>query len=360
MSDRDALLAAILAHPDEDTPRLAFADYLDEHGDAPRAEFIRVQIELVRLREAEADLPEHFGRYYSTSLPAYWRRPHDTPERVALLKREAELLDAHDSEWRKGLPKYADNAVTGADVRFRRGFVGHATVPVGKFMKEPAGLWGSHPVESILLRYAGGHDRRKVATCAPLAALRELRLIDGEGDGTTLAPYAESPHLAGLRTLGLSHFGLTNDGAEALARSPHLRRLALDLDCYEVAEQAFANLLNSPFAARLRWLRPHRVGEWAPGVIADAPLAELRLLDLNGIGCGDAGVEALTRSKHLSRLVTLALNANNLADTALESLAAWPGLAGVRALTLGNNDDISGRGSQRYSAPRICGPSTSA
>jgi uncharacterized protein (TIGR02996 family) len=42
---RDGLLAAICAHPDEDTPRLVYADWLDEYGDAvdrARAEFIRV------------------------------------------------------------------------------------------------------------------------------------------------------------------------------------------------------------------------------------------------------------------------------------------------------------------------------
>lgn len=43
-TDRDALLAAILAHPDEDTPRLAFADLLDEEGETERAAFIREQI----------------------------------------------------------------------------------------------------------------------------------------------------------------------------------------------------------------------------------------------------------------------------------------------------------------------------
>lgn len=33
MSDRDALVAACLAHPDEDTPKLVLADYLNDHGD---------------------------------------------------------------------------------------------------------------------------------------------------------------------------------------------------------------------------------------------------------------------------------------------------------------------------------------
>ena len=43
MTDADALLAAILADPDDDTPRLAYADWLGESGDADRAEFIRLQ-----------------------------------------------------------------------------------------------------------------------------------------------------------------------------------------------------------------------------------------------------------------------------------------------------------------------------
>src|SRR5688500_9073233 len=46
MSDRDALLRAICEQPDEDTPRLVFADYLGEHDEAARAAFIRGQVEL--------------------------------------------------------------------------------------------------------------------------------------------------------------------------------------------------------------------------------------------------------------------------------------------------------------------------
>src|SRR5215471_10058848 len=51
MTDRQALLAAIIAEPDEDTPRLAFADWLDEQGGRPnafRAEFIRTEVALTR------------------------------------------------------------------------------------------------------------------------------------------------------------------------------------------------------------------------------------------------------------------------------------------------------------------------
>jgi uncharacterized protein (TIGR02996 family) len=57
VSDLDALLKAILDHPEEDTPRLMYADALqerDEPGDGERAEFIREAVayphcEFVRL-----------------------------------------------------------------------------------------------------------------------------------------------------------------------------------------------------------------------------------------------------------------------------------------------------------------------
>ena len=61
MTDAVALLVAIRAAPDDDAPRLVYADWLDEHGQPERAEFIRVQCELARtddpaLRRGEAEL----------------------------------------------------------------------------------------------------------------------------------------------------------------------------------------------------------------------------------------------------------------------------------------------------------------
>ncbi len=49
MNERDALLKAVCEYPDDDTPRLVFADWLQEHGEDDRAEFIRVQIEQTKL-----------------------------------------------------------------------------------------------------------------------------------------------------------------------------------------------------------------------------------------------------------------------------------------------------------------------
>jgi uncharacterized protein (TIGR02996 family) len=49
VTDAD-LLRAVIEFPDDDTPRLAYADHLEETGDPDRAAFIRVQCEAERIR----------------------------------------------------------------------------------------------------------------------------------------------------------------------------------------------------------------------------------------------------------------------------------------------------------------------
>src|SRR5690242_16329647 len=95
----NSLLAAISADPADDTARLAYADFLEEHDNPERAEFIRTQVELARLPR--------------------WER------KAKLLRlRERLLLVRHGEEWRAGLPHIA--GVTWG--RFERGFVAEVTV----------------------------------------------------------------------------------------------------------------------------------------------------------------------------------------------------------------------------------------
>jgi uncharacterized protein (TIGR02996 family) len=66
----DALLQAIIGSPHDDGLRLVYADFLEENGQPDRAAFIRVQIELANLPQAderrasleakERELPGHF------------------------------------------------------------------------------------------------------------------------------------------------------------------------------------------------------------------------------------------------------------------------------------------------------------
>jgi uncharacterized protein (TIGR02996 family) len=91
-----AMLAAVRESPDDDTPRLALADALDETdpdegGDAGWAEFLRVQVELARTPPC-GHLP---GAVWCT------RCLEDSPQ-VVLRRKAAELRTAHEARWRRG------------------------------------------------------------------------------------------------------------------------------------------------------------------------------------------------------------------------------------------------------------------
>ncbi len=73
MSDRHAFLAAIAADPESDTPRLVFADWLEERGESRRAEFIRVQCELALLEpgsEKRRELQRRADAIFDPAWPA--------------------------------------------------------------------------------------------------------------------------------------------------------------------------------------------------------------------------------------------------------------------------------------------------
>src|SRR5262245_52797684 len=91
MSDEAALLAAIRDAPDDDLPRLAHADWLEEHGRQDRADSVRAQVARARL-------------------------PEDDDRHSELLARERLLLMQHGPDW---LPPEVPPAL----VRFRRGHV---------------------------------------------------------------------------------------------------------------------------------------------------------------------------------------------------------------------------------------------
>jgi uncharacterized protein (TIGR02996 family) len=81
MNEREALLRAVCENPDDDTPRLVFADWLQENGDEPRAEFIRLQCQATRLPVASS-ARQHKENRINHLLRAYereWARDLPTP-----------------------------------------------------------------------------------------------------------------------------------------------------------------------------------------------------------------------------------------------------------------------------------------
>jgi uncharacterized protein (TIGR02996 family) len=184
-------LAAIAAAPDDDAPRLVYADWLQERGDA-RGEFITLQFQ--RRRDGGLSAKEQ--------------------------ARETALLTKHKRDWLG--PFYRPLQTLWSDVRFERGFL--ALVP---FCAHPTGVeecagdvrWTT--VEELFL------PPRPFSFAALFEApvFGGLRLLRGAASDvvTTLLRTGVAPRLASLRCAGFDR----GDGA-ALAKLSELTSLAID------------------------------------------------------------------------------------------------------------------------------------
>src|SRR4051794_5039051 len=106
----DALLQAILDSPDDDLPRLAYADWLEENGDEldrARGELIRLELRLHRLEA-------------------------DDPARAPLASRKGELLKRHGKSKLLGLGA--------AWAESERGFVSRVSTTAKNFLQDAEAL----------------------------------------------------------------------------------------------------------------------------------------------------------------------------------------------------------------------------
>lgn len=240
------LVRAVCENPDDDLPRLAYADWLDDHGDPARAEFIRVQVRLPQL--------------------GYDRR-NSRKERDHLEARQRELLDRHLSDWQSpfadrllkpwpdgerlkyGRPGFhrgfAEFGSVTVDAARRLVMAGHdlePTNPLGVYEDwggyDPAGLVeiGRSPEAAriwwLCLNEATDADASAIATSLTLRNLTHLKLLNGTVTDVGVSALARWPLAAGLEELILDdNPGITDAGASALADSPYLGRLdRLELD----------------------------------------------------------------------------------------------------------------------------------
>lgn len=244
MNEEAGFQSAIVAERDDDTHRLVFADWLDDHGESDRAAFLRAQIQLTRTE------------------------PWD-PEYADLKACERRLLARNRDSWVEPIRPFLHRAFQyPGDLDtigvFRRGLLDTAFVDADRFLADPDGLFDAAPVSGLVFwadnlqpelldgPALGRATRLKFLNwltrstqlpkpvkltprdCARLAgagrqvaAVRELALCTQTIPATALATLIRSPHWAGLESLALPE-SLDKAGSQALGASlslPQLRHL---------------------------------------------------------------------------------------------------------------------------------------
>lgn len=332
----DALLDAILAAPDDDDPRLVWADAVG----GERGELVVVQCRLARTEDSD---PADAG------LRA---------ERHRLIRRQDELLAKNGETW-AALPGVRD-------FEFRRGFVERVDGDLETFRALPVSaaplandlqLWS---VAESTNRFAGPFPAQSWKEGAdalfawlaeprmvPVRALRVPAGVDDSGDWNEqsqtscfgddfVARLAARPLAAELRELSIEDSGLTLAGVESLRRFPKLERLYLS-DPRLGAQGAIALLRALPGLRGLALLygEPELHGEELDLLLAAPEIARLESLDLFSRHFDGSDLRRLAECPRLAGLRRLhagTLSGGALPADTVAALARSPHLAGLREL----------------------------
>ncbi|HLW65058.1 MAG TPA: TIGR02996 domain-containing protein [Gemmataceae bacterium] len=363
----DAFLKTIRENPDDDAPRLVYADWLDENGQPDRAEFIRLQIENAK-------------------------RDRDAPERNTLEERALTLLQANFLDWiaqykplfdkpndltiRRQRWEYENGliveGVNRAQVEFRRGFVDHVTA-------RPAAL------------FAHGYS-----CFQPIGPAPTLRVSSHNYEGPCLDDYvttlARSPLLeyVGAVCICDGFSNTTNRGIDLLTREKELLRKLKGLHLSELSGVSDVSMLPLLEASEITGFKYMDIGCTGCSfecvrMICDNPRfshmetlnldwlvsgkrnvrrfatsknwVHLRVLQMNGSGLHDGTVAQLCRPGVFPRLELLGLSHNRLTPEGVRCLLSSESFPRLKILGLGGNpmtiDQINGLRSEFPGRVRI-------
>jgi uncharacterized protein (TIGR02996 family) len=357
----DALLRAVIEQPDDDGPRLIYAEWLGEYGDPDRGEFIQLQC-------AAAALPPGTARWDD------------------LQQREKELLGRRREDWldpirdalglrrpRRWLGWLAAEPDPLRDARFRRGFVEELRLPAGLFLDHAAEQVQRTPLRKLTLdfppsAFVSESMFARLFDCPQLAGLVALEVNAAHLGEDVLPRLLGLPTVQGLREFGVTspeldpgrvaalrgvplfdrvtrnhwHAGGegTTAGVEALlsvSAFPALTDLALNNVGLDAAGAAL--LASSVLATRLTGLdlSHNPLGFDGLRALLDGPWPALTRLTLDDTGLGNAGASELAYSPALRRLERVSLAHNAIGAAGAMALSDSPHLVGRTAVVLADN-----------------------
>lgn len=280
MTDEDALLAAIAAHPAEDTPRLVYADWLDEHDRPTAAELIRVQCAIAGLDHSSARVRN---------------------QNVHLWKRQQDLLEFHRRELLGPLAE----VIHERDAVFERGFLTELTLDAEVFLKNAKAVAAIQPLPHVRIKGAVRH-LAELIECPESHVIHRLEM---QAAGWDLAEKMDLDLIPRFRTaakswrleeMDLDSCRLGDDGIAQLAKpdGSDWRIVELDFSRNEISDVGVRTLAESSLFRNLRRLvlGGNPISDEGARILAAAP-GKLEFLNVRFTGIGLAGQRALLDRK---------------------------------------------------------------
>ena len=331
MSDRDALYRSILAHPNDDTPRLVYADWLQENGRTEEAEFIRVEC---RLEASEPDDADLLDRQEELRL---WLKTHVPGPKLRL---PAGLKVESGAGWwnqtRRGFPRFLE-------------FEGYGKTGLKPIRALAAALpkaFAMLPTRWLVIRFTTVEQLAELLKQPVVTGLDLLTIQFGASEeprDEVCRLIADCPHLRNLHGLSLGFlFGAA--GAEALARSDFLGGIRLlTLEPAALTPAAIRACAGSEWSRSLRELS---LNDNCPADVFEElceqkPFPALHSLDLTDNDFPEPAWRVFARSKAFPALAELNLTRTDLSAGRVATLAAakWfrPSALDLSACAIGND-----------------------
>jgi uncharacterized protein (TIGR02996 family) len=314
MTDGDALYRAIVARPEDDTPRLVYADWLEENGREEEAEFTRLEC---RLEASTPDLPEYVELLERREELRLWLKAH-APQQTKKKLAGVSVDEGGDwwSDTCRGFPRYITCESSGG----RLGVKG-----IRRLASTLEKAFSNLPMRFLVVDFPAIEDLAEFLKQPVVSALNGISITTNEQAGDDAARLiADCRQLSNLQGAALM-FPVGEAGAVALGQSEHLARMDwLWLDTFQLAPAVIRSV---GIAA---WFRELRRLSLTDSLAAEAfeelcrlqPFPHLHTLNLSENGFPVSSWRAFAESKTFPKLTCLDLNRTDMSNGQMEAFAA--------------------------------------
>ena len=217
-------LAAIIAAPEDDIPRLALAHHLAEQV-PDLSQLIQLQVGRVNRQRARG-----------------W---HDT---TRMTTAERRLIRRSGTMWWRGIARYIEPTWRGTPAwTFFRGFVAQVRIEPEMFIEFGGELLAESPIRHVDFTPVSGDDLERLLEAPELERLDSVAFASCGLDDRDVIAIAACSRLSHCLHLDLRGNSVGAPGFEALAGSPHLRQLI-------VVEHSQGSAALRELAARPAWV----------------------------------------------------------------------------------------------------------